>query len=217
MSELMLRTVEALGQVARSHGDWMTWNLWLAFIPLVLAVVLFRRGVTRTASWWFGLVVFVLFLPNAPYVLSDVIHLFDDIRMAPSDLQVLGLYLPLYLTFFALGFGAYVAALDLARRYLRHEAPSVHWLPIEGALHLACAIGIYLGRVLRLNSWEVFTRPHAVLAAIDDVSGVFAITVILLTFGVLFAGSLLTRAVIRGVIELSRRGGWEPNLRAKRP
>jgi uncharacterized membrane protein len=170
--------------------------------------------VTRTSSWWFGLTVFVLFLPNAPYVLSDVIHLFDDIRMAPSDLHVLGLYLPLYVTFFALGFSAYVAALDLARRYLRGEAPSVRWLPIEGALHLACAVGIYLGRVMRLNSWEVFTRPHAVLAAIDDVTGLFAVTVILLTFAALFAGSLLTRALIRGAIELSRSWGIIPRSTA---
>ncbi len=206
----ILSAVEVLSRIVGSHGLWMTWNLWLAFVPLMLAGVLFRPGIARTRGWWFGLVVFVLFLPNAPYVLSDVIHLFDDIRMAPSDLHVLGLYVPLYLTFFALGFGAYVAALDLARRYLRFEAPSVRWLLIESALHLACAIGIYLGRVLRLNSWEVFTRPHAVLAAIDDVSSLFAITIILLTFAVLFAGSLLTRAAIRGSIELVRRGGWEP-------
>lgn len=182
----------------------MTWNLWLACVPLVLAAVLFRPGVARTRSWWFGLVVFVVFLPNAPYVLSDVIHLFDDIRMSRSDLQVLGLYLPLYLTFFALGFGAYVAALDLAHRYLRLEAPSVRWLPIEGALHLLCAVGIYLGRVVRLNSWEVFTRPHAVLAVVDDVPGLFAIAIVLITFAVLCAGSMLTRAVIRGTVELGR-------------
>jgi uncharacterized membrane protein len=203
-SASMLSAVETLGQIARSHGYWMTWNLWLAIVPLVLAAVLFRPGVTRTRAWWFGLVVFVLFLPNAPYVLSDIIHLFDDIRMARSDLLVLGLYLPLYLTFFALGFGAYVAALDLARRYLRDEAPSIQWLPVEGVLHLACAVGIYLGRVMRLNSWEVFTRPHAVLAAVDDVSGLFAITIVLITFAVLCTGAMLTRAVIRGATELRR-------------
>jgi uncharacterized membrane protein len=200
----VLSAIETLGQIVRSHGGWMSWNLWLAFVPLALATVLFRPGVARTRGWWFGLVVFVLFLPNAPYVLSDIIHLFDDIRMAQSDLLVLGLYLPLYLMFFGLGFGAYVAALDLSRRYLQREAPSVQWLPIEGLLHLACAVGIYLGRVMRLNSWEVFTRPHVVLAAIDDVSGQFAITIVLITFAVLCVGAMLTRAVIRGAIELGR-------------
>ena len=90
-------------RLARTHGQWMVWNTFLAAVPLVLALVLFQPGRNRTKGWWFGAVTFVLFLPNAPYLLTDVVHLFGDIRSRPSDLQVLGIYVPVYLLLFSLG------------------------------------------------------------------------------------------------------------------
>jgi uncharacterized membrane protein len=196
--------------LARSHGGWMTWNLLLAAVPVGLAFLVFRPGIRRTASWWFGAVCFLLFLPNAPYVITDVVHLFNDIRYnARSDLHVLGEYVPLYGLFFAIGFGCYVLALDRTWRYVRSDFPNLPWWPIELSLQLLCAIGIYLGRVVRLNSWQVFTRPRQVLGAVDWLVGLFPIAMIAATFVALVAGTLLTRAVLYSVVRFVRGRGWQ--------
>ena len=57
------------------HSGWMAWNLTLALVAVALAVWLFRVERPRTVGWWVGFGAFALFLPNAPYVLTDLIHL----------------------------------------------------------------------------------------------------------------------------------------------
>ncbi len=53
----------------------IVWNSFLAFIPFILSFWLFRTTLDRSLLWWLILLVFVLFLPNAPYILTDSIHL----------------------------------------------------------------------------------------------------------------------------------------------
>src|SRR6478736_5332776 len=57
-----------------AHHDvwWMSWNLLLAAIPMLLAVLLFHRPRRHSVLWWGGVAAFVLFLPNAPYVVTDL-------------------------------------------------------------------------------------------------------------------------------------------------
>jgi uncharacterized membrane protein len=191
--------------LADTHGFWMAWNLLLAFVPVLAAFALFKPGIRRTPGWWFGAGVFVLFLPNAPYVITDVVHLLEDIRDARSDLQVLGELIPLYLLFFAVGFVCYVLALDRLWRYVRVEAPTWRWWPIELALQTLCAVGIYLGRVLRLNSWQVFTRPRTVLASTDWLMGVFPIAMIVCTLAALIVATMVTRAVMYSFVRSAKR------------
>jgi uncharacterized membrane protein len=200
LSQALFQAAGDARGLASTHGYWMAWNLVLALLPVPLAFALFRTGIPRTRAWWFGVVVFVLFLPNAPYVLTDVVHLFDDIRGSRSDLQVLGEFVPIYLTFFAIGFGCFVLAVDRLWQYVRIEWPGVRWWPIELALQLLCAIGLYLGRVVRLNSWQVFTRPREVLASADWLIGGVPIALILATFAVLVVGTMLTRAVLYSTV-----------------
>src|SRR5215813_31019 len=79
--EKSLHWLAAVGRSAwRWHGHWMAWNTGLAAVPLVLALLLFRQGRRRTVPWWAGAVAFVAFLPNAPCVLTDVVHLLGDLR-----------------------------------------------------------------------------------------------------------------------------------------
>ncbi len=91
--ELIARVV----QVLRINMSWMTWNLFLAFIPLALSVWLFRFRRGSSWLWWLGFLVFYAFLPNAPYLLTDVIHLIDDIRKIQSIWMItlaVEMYLP---------------------------------------------------------------------------------------------------------------------------
>jgi uncharacterized membrane protein len=198
MAELATTSVGALNRaftVAWTHGDWMAWNLVLAVVPLALAAALFRPRVRRTGLWWAGVVTFVAFLPNAAYVITDVVHLFDDIRGTSSDLVLLGIHLPLYLVFFTVGFGSYVAALELTRRYTRAEAPGARWSVVELGLHVLCAAGIYLGRVVRLNSWEILTRPRAVITGVSWLAGLAPVALVGCTAVVLIALTMIVRAL----------------------
>ena len=157
-------TLRGLAEVARDNGDWITWNLTLALVPAVLAVVLFGRArLRRGVAWWLGVAAFVLFLPNAPYVVTDLVHLRGDVLATRSDVVLLAGVLPMYAAFVVAGFLAYVVSLDLLRvEVRRHRAALVSpWFDL-GA-HALCSLGIVLGRLARLNSWDVATEPVGTL------------------------------------------------------
>jgi uncharacterized membrane protein len=138
----------------------MTWNLILAFTPAVLAVLVFRSRGPRTLGWWAGAGLVLLFLPNAPYVVTDLVHLRDDVVLAGGDLAVVGGVLPVYGTFILAGFVAYAVAVTELGRYLSSVGLGRFRGAAELAVHGACAVGVVLGRVARLNSWEPVTQPH---------------------------------------------------------
>src|ERR1700685_1407699 len=102
-----------------SHVHWMGWNLLLAFVPLAIGASLFRTGRRRTGGWWLGFALFVAFLPNAPYVMSDRVHFPGDARAASWMKVVLFGLLPLYACYILAGLQAYVLSLGLLRKYMR--------------------------------------------------------------------------------------------------
>jgi uncharacterized membrane protein len=132
---------------------YLVWNLALAWIPLVLAILLVAAYARRHsaveliaigAAW-------LLFLPNAPYVLTDFIHLGEAHRL--YDTIVIGSFA---VTALALGF----ASLLLVQLVVTRVAGALlGWTVALGALFFA-SVGIYLGRVLRFNSWDAIRRPH---------------------------------------------------------
>ena len=145
----------------------MTWNLFLAMIPCVLSFMLFAKRSPRRLPinplWWFGLAIFILFLPNAPYVITDIIHFVRDMRADVSDNGLIFVLIPQYIVFILLGFQCYVISLIKLVQY-------VDWLKLtrkitllEVSINFICAIGVYWGRFNRLNSWDVFTNPQSVI------------------------------------------------------
>lgn len=150
-------------EAATSNWRMMVWNTWLALIPLALAYYLFHRPSQRTALWWLGASVFLAFLPNAPYVLTDIIHLIRNIRDGYSVWIVALVLVPQYLLFMLVGFEAYVLSVIALGRYLQRQGlRAVGW--VELVVHALCAVGVYLGRFRRFNSWDIVTRPDEVLS-----------------------------------------------------
>ncbi len=141
------------------------WNLFLALIPLIFSLYLFRSAVNRSLIWWVGLVVFIAFLPNAPYILTDTIHLPELIaRNYPLSIVVLVL-IPQYILFVLAGFHAYVIALMRLDNYLQHlQQTNYQIIVVNAIIHSLCTVGIYLGRFERFNSWDLVTRPQIVIA-----------------------------------------------------
>lgn len=139
------------------------WNLFLALVPLVLALGLFRHRERRGLLWWPLFFVFVAFLPNAAYTLTDIIHFVEEVRGTHPVLPtwtVIYLVIPKYALFMFVGFQCHVISLMRVGSYLRwlgHKS----WVPVaELALNFLCAIGVFWGRYLRVNSWEIVTQPQ---------------------------------------------------------
>ena len=149
-----------------SHVHWMGWNLLLAFVPLAIGASLFRTGTRRTVGWWLGFALFVAFLPNAPYVMSDVVHLPADVRAASSMKVVLLGLLPLYACYILAGLEAYVLSLRLLRRYIRTTANRRFLVAVDVVAAFCAAVGIFFGRVDRINSWDPLLHPEQMWSAV---------------------------------------------------
>ncbi len=154
---------------------------WFGIVSLMaIAVVAILFGVTafailgykplQTIIWWVGCLVCLLFLPNAAYVLTDVIHFVLDVRKGYPMGTLIVVLLPQYLLFIATGFQAYVAALMNVGYFLtdRQQATRVIW--VELGLHGLAAIAIYLGRFTRFNSWDVIADPIHLLQTIGAIA-----------------------------------------------
>jgi uncharacterized membrane protein len=158
-----------LVDLLRRNIWWMGWNTLLAWIPMVLAWGLFRgggRGVSRSPLWWAGVVLFVLFLPNAPYVVTDLGHLRTDLALANRGGPAVTAVLPVYLLLIGSGFLSYYLALERVRGYLGRVGLEAWQLRVTVGLHALCAVGIFLGRWARLNSWEPVVDPQGALERI---------------------------------------------------
>jgi uncharacterized membrane protein len=184
-------------EIWAGNADFMAWNLTLALVPVGIGAVLFRRRHT-SPLWWLGLAAFLAFLPNAPYVLSDVIHLADDVRDTRSDTVVVAGILPQYAAFFLAGLLAYVVALrELTSWLLVRGWDRLRVVAVELAVHAACAVGVYLGRVPRFNSWDLVTRPDAVATtAAEHLSDRYPVALVAATFVVLVVSSVVLRALL---------------------
>ncbi len=139
---------------------YLVWNLALAWIPFVLAIALYdsrRRGSGRLGLAALG-GLWLLFLPNAPYIVTDFVHLQRD-PLAPLWFDGLT-----FLSFAGVGLLLGLGSLFLVHGVVRQALGArLAWCVAGGALALA-SVGIYLGRFVRLNSWDALTRPHDIVA-----------------------------------------------------
>ncbi|MEO0395749.1 MAG: DUF1361 domain-containing protein [Cyanobacteria bacterium P01_A01_bin.137] len=143
--------------------------LWLAgvmIIALGISVWLFKQAHTRKPwLWWIGLVTFIAFLPNAPYVLTDILHLIRGTSAGTIKIWVVAfIFIPMHVAAIIIGFEAYVIALLNLNFYLQQKGLQALAGPAELGIHALCAFGVYLGRFIRLNSWDIVVDPSSVLA-----------------------------------------------------
>jgi uncharacterized membrane protein len=198
MTERLVHALRAL----RQHSSWIIWNLFLAFIPLALSVWLFRsRSRSRSILWWVGFLVFIAFLPNAPYLLTDIIHLIQAIRDDHSVWVITLVILPPHLIAIIAGFEAYVISLINLGYYLNREGAARFVIWAELLTHALCAIGIYLGRFPRLNSWDFVTQPDAVARTVmDNLTSKRPVLVMAITFVILTVLYWIMKQVTLGFI-----------------
>ncbi|MEP6747388.1 MAG: DUF1361 domain-containing protein [Bacteroidota bacterium] len=137
----------------------LVWNLFLAFVPFFLSYTLTLRAAWLKNKWKFAaaLTVWLLFVPNSFYMLTDLFHLYDSFAV-PRWYDLL-----LILSF---AWNASVMGI-LSVRHIEKiiETKWIYrfdWLFVYPVM-LLNALGIYIGRYLRLNSWDVVSSPFALL------------------------------------------------------
>jgi uncharacterized membrane protein len=140
-----------------SDLDYLLWNLALAWVPFVAALALddVRSTPLRLQLPLLGL--WLVFFPNAPYLVTDLIHINPDDRGAISLLGDAAL-VSVAPAGLALGF----SSLMLVERAVRERFGGRLALTVAVLSLAAASLGIYLGRVVRLNSWDLLTRPRVV-------------------------------------------------------
>ena len=138
----------------------LVWNLFLAWIPFVLALLVYdghRRRAGRLPLA-IGATLWLLFFPNAPYIVTDLKWL-RDWGGAPIWFDVV-LVTTAAWAGLALGF----ISLYLMQAVARRVVGTVNsWLAVLAVLGLS-SFGIYLGRFERWNSWDIFFEPRLLLA-----------------------------------------------------
>ncbi len=154
--------------VVRNHTydyNYMIWNLFLAWLPLLLIIWLQRTLQHKRWSSWQGITLSVLwlgFLPNSFYMVTDYIHLLDTPRV---DV----LYDAVMLTAFAItGLALGYISLYLFHVELRKRIPSVSAARVVAFILLLCSFAVYLGRDLRWNTWDLFVNPAGILFDVSD-------------------------------------------------
>jgi uncharacterized membrane protein len=151
--------VLAAYRLASGSGDldYLLWNLALAWVPLVAALAVddVRSTPLRLQLPLLGL--WLMFFPNAPYLVTDLIHINPDDRGVISLLGDAAL-VSVAPAGLALGF----SSLMLVERAVRERFGGRLALAAAVLSLAAASLGIYLGRVVRLNSWDLLTRPRVV-------------------------------------------------------
>ena len=136
----------------------LVWNLVLATVPLGASTILVHLHWRREFPLlqWAAFTVWILFLPNAPYILTDFVHL----RERPS--------MPLWFDIALLASGAgtgvllaYAAAADVHAVVRDRYGRVIGWGVVVIAFLLS-GFGIFLGRFLRWNSWDAVVAPRSV-------------------------------------------------------
>ena len=169
------------------------WGVRLIFIAISITLIVILIAIDRRSRlqtdrersffWWIGVLLFIAILPNAPYILTDIIHFYNAVRMISSAWAITLVIVPTYILFIGIGWFAYVFSLVNIRQYMSRNQLGAYVAVTELTLHMLCAIGIYIGRFIRFNSWSLVTEPKQFLQVLPgELLGKFPLIVILLTF-----------------------------------
>jgi uncharacterized membrane protein len=137
--------------------SYLGWNLFLAWVPLVFALLAVndhQEGATRRWRFFGFAAAWLLFFPNAPYIFTDLTHL-NKGGFAGHFWVDLTLILSCAFTGLVLGF----VSLYLMQSTVKAIAGTLASWAFICAVAALSGFGIYVGRFLRFNSWDVLLRP----------------------------------------------------------
>ena len=137
----------------------LIWNLFLAWIPFMIAY--FTYTLTLNRKWIYVIIpiaafLWLIFFPNAPYILTDFQHLAYGSNDLPVWYDVMML---IWFAFTGLLLG--VVSLFLMQEIIRREFGRWVGWTFVGLVTSLTSAGVYVGRFLRWNSWDILRNPVA--------------------------------------------------------
>ena len=152
---LLLIRVFLTGQLTYAF---LAWNLFLAWIPFVIS-----QKLSVANNWWKILLLFsawLLFLPNAPYIITDFLHL----RQRPP----IPYWYDILLLFSAAlnGLLLGLASLLVVEKFLIQRYGNRISALLMFCSFFLSSFGVYIGRYLRWNSWDIITNPNDIASDI---------------------------------------------------
>lgn len=145
---------------------YLPYNLALAAIPLLGAVWLLRTLRFHAWSHWrpiLATLLWVAFLPNSFYIVTDFIHLAEYQRVdIVQDVVMLMMF-----SLVGMAFG-FISLLTVHQAMVKRQSDSRVTQGLVGILLLACSFAIYLGRDLRWNSWDILVQPAGLFSDIFE-------------------------------------------------
>lgn len=145
--------------------SYLLWNLALAWVPFLAALWVERIVQRQSWSSWpalFATAVWLFFLPNAFYMISDFVHLRD---VAETDLLfAVALFSSFILNALILGF----LSLFIVHRQLISRVGGRTSALLIGSVLVLSSFGIYMGRILRWNTWDTIINPAGVLVDVSE-------------------------------------------------
>jgi uncharacterized membrane protein len=142
----------------------LIWNLFLAWIPLLMAYTAWVVSLGR--KWLYFVIpivafVWLIFLPNAPYIITDFNHLADPSSVVPVWFDVMMLMWFSW-TGLLLGVVSLYLMQDIAHREFGRWAG---WILVF-IVSILSGLGVYIGRFIRWNSWDIFANPVGITSQI---------------------------------------------------
>jgi uncharacterized membrane protein len=140
----------------------LIWNLFLATVPYLISLT-FRNYYRNKISFVFLFFGWLLFFPNALYILTDIIHLKSSATIPLWFDAIL-----LFTASFA-GLALAFASLNNTVRVLQKKFSALTTNRLAIVFIFFGAIGVYLGRFARLNSWDIIANPFQLLSVTGKV------------------------------------------------
>src|SRR5512138_3521388 len=155
---ISLMLTEAQARISgRQDYPFLIFNLGLAWIPLLAALAADLTSRNRVTFWLFMPVftlIWLIFFPNAPYLLTDFQHLADTYSNSPLWFDVI-----LMIWFAWTGLLLGITSLSLMQGIVTRTFNSTAGWAFAVIATLLSSIGLYLGRFLRWNSWDLLQDP----------------------------------------------------------
>ncbi len=137
--------------------SFLIWNIFLAYIPYILSIFLLKSKGRSLLVQLSIVTCWLLFFPNALYIVTDIIHIAKPKQM-PIWFDVI-LLLTASFTGLVLAFASLLNVDIFLKKFVGNQYKKLY---IHSLLFLG-SFGVYLGRFLRFNSWDILHKPQQIV------------------------------------------------------
>ncbi len=133
----------------------LVWNLFLAWLPFIISQIirLYHQKIHSRILFILLLTIWIALYPNAPYIVTDLLHL--------KPRQNIPLWFDMALLFLSACTGLFLGLLSVYNMQITIKKKSSKTIAriVSGGVFFSAGFGVYIGRYLRWNSWDLMMQP----------------------------------------------------------